>query len=141
MDGVPVGGLKIVGQIDASNPLMFSAGQNALEIAYHDLIWTRSQQDVELDKVFTDVSVYKARVMGPAHVENVAELACRAALSFRGVSHITFPVDFQGMDAVRRGSKRNIPCGMYSAADEGYNQTVLSKKLLDEHHIAGRSTV
>ena len=75
----------------------------------HDLIGTQTQQDVELDKVFMDVSVYNARVMGPAHVENVADLACRAALSYRGVSHITFPVDFQGMDATRRGSKRNIP--------------------------------
>ena len=33
MPGVPVGGLKTVGQIDATNPLMFYAGQNGLEIA------------------------------------------------------------------------------------------------------------
>jgi CBS domain-containing protein len=31
--GVPVGGLKTVGQIDATNPLMFYAGQDGLEIA------------------------------------------------------------------------------------------------------------
>lgn len=31
--GVPVGGLKTVGQIDATNPLVFYAGQNGLEIA------------------------------------------------------------------------------------------------------------
>jgi CBS domain-containing protein len=31
--GVPVGGLMTVGQIDATNPLVFHAGQNALEIA------------------------------------------------------------------------------------------------------------
>lgn len=87
-------------------------GQPVLAITglqYHDLIGTRTQQDVELDKVFADVSVYNARVMGPAHVENVTDLACRAALSYRGVSHITFPVDFQELDAARRGSKRNIP--------------------------------
>lgn len=87
-------------------------GQPVLAITglqYHDLIGTRTQQDVELDKVFMDVSVYNARVMGPAHVENVANLACRAALSCSGVSHIAFPVDFQVMDAVRSGSKRNIP--------------------------------
>jgi CBS domain-containing protein len=33
MPGVPVGGLKTVGQIDATNPLVFYAGQNGLEIA------------------------------------------------------------------------------------------------------------
>src|ERR1700743_3686590 len=36
---------------------------------YHDLIDTHAQQDVDLDKLFTDVAVYNARVMGPAHVE------------------------------------------------------------------------
>ena len=33
MPGVPPGGLKTIGQIDATNPLVFSAGQNGLEIA------------------------------------------------------------------------------------------------------------
>jgi predicted transcriptional regulator len=33
MPGLPVGGLKTVGQIDATNPLVFHAGQNAQEIA------------------------------------------------------------------------------------------------------------
>jgi len=76
---------------------------------YHDLIGTCSQQDVELDKVFADVAVYNARVMGPTHVENVADLACRTALAYRGVAHITFPVDLQDKAASRQGSKRNIP--------------------------------
>src|SRR3954469_17476504 len=52
-------------------------------LAYHDLIGTYSQQDVALDKLFMDVAVYNERIMGPAHVENVAELACRTALSYR----------------------------------------------------------
>src|SRR3954464_11192425 len=49
-------------------------GQPVLAITglqYHDLVGTFSQQDVELDRVFADVAVYNARVMGPAHVENV----------------------------------------------------------------------
>ena len=46
--------------------------------------------------------------MGPAHVENVAELACRTALSRRGVAHITFPVDIQDFE-VEAPSKRNVP--------------------------------
>lgn len=31
--GVPVGGLKTVGQMDATNPLVFRAGQNGMEVA------------------------------------------------------------------------------------------------------------
>jgi pyruvate dehydrogenase (quinone) len=75
---------------------------------YHDLIDTYAQQDVDLDRVFEDVAVYNTRVMGPAHVENVATLACRAALSRRGVAHINFPVDLQEQEGGER-SKRNIP--------------------------------
>ena len=33
MQGIPAGGLKTVGQIDATNLLVFYAGQNGLEIA------------------------------------------------------------------------------------------------------------
>src|SRR3954462_3384487 len=75
-------------------------GQPVLAITghhFHDLIDTHAQQDVNLDRVFADVSVYNTRVMGVAHVENVAHNACRTALTRRGVAHINFPVDFQSM--------------------------------------------
>ena len=78
-------------------------------LQYHDLINTHTQQDVELDKLFMDVSVYNARIMGTTHVENVADLACRTALAYRGVAHIAFPVDFQSQPVEKKGSKRNIP--------------------------------
>src|SRR5437899_6548801 len=48
---------------------------------FHDLIGTHAQQDVELDKLFEDVAVFNQRVMGPSHVENLADLACRTAIS------------------------------------------------------------
>ncbi|HWD98283.1 MAG TPA: thiamine pyrophosphate-dependent enzyme [Bryobacteraceae bacterium] len=64
-------------------------------LQFHDLIGTWTQQDVALDKLFMDVSVYNERVMGAAHMRNVAELACRTALARRGVAHITTPVDVQ----------------------------------------------
>src|SRR6267378_4422540 len=86
-------------------------GQPVLAITgmpYHDLIGTHTQQDVELDKLFMDVAKYNARVMGPTHVENVAHLACRTALLYRGVSHISFPVDLQEAAAGGQRSKRNI---------------------------------
>lgn len=88
-------------------------GQPVLAITghhFHDLIDTFAQQDVNLDRIFADVAVYSTRVMGPAHVRNVTELACRAALTRRGVAHINFPVDLQEAeidDGMR--SSRNIP--------------------------------
>jgi pyruvate dehydrogenase (quinone)/pyruvate oxidase len=79
-------------------------------LPFHDLVSTFTQQDVELDKVFQDCCVYNARVMGPSHVENVTDLACRTALAYHGVSHITFPVDIQEKEVSKRQrSKRNIP--------------------------------
>ena len=79
-------------------------------LQFHDLIGTHTQQDVALDKLFIDVCVYNERVMGPNHVENVVDLACRTALAYRGVSHITIPVDFQEEPAKKSTrSKRNVP--------------------------------
>ena len=86
-------------------------GQPVLAItgmAYHDLIGTYTQQDVALDRLFMDVAKYSERIMGAAHVENVTHLACRTALAYRGVAHITFPVDIQEMDAGAFRSKRNV---------------------------------
>jgi pyruvate dehydrogenase (quinone) len=87
-------------------------GQPVLAITglqYHDLIGTYTQQDVELDKLFMDLCVYNQRVMGPTHVENVTSLACRTALAYQGVAHITVPVDIQEQEVTsERASKRNI---------------------------------
>ena len=77
-------------------------------MAYHDLISTHTQQDVELDKLFMDVADYNARVMGKTHIENVVDLACRTALAYRGVAHISIPTDTQDEKADER-SKRNLP--------------------------------
>ncbi len=79
-------------------------------MAYHDLIDTSTQQDVQLDRLFVDVAKYNARVMGPTHVENVTDLACRTALAYHGVAHITIPTDVQEMTATRKlRSPRNVP--------------------------------
>ncbi len=86
-------------------------GQRVLAItghAFHDLIDTHTQQDVDLDRLFQDVSVYNTRVMGVSHVRNVAELACRTALNYRGVSHLNFPTDLQEQESDER-SRRNVP--------------------------------
>jgi pyruvate dehydrogenase (quinone) len=79
-------------------------------LQFHDLLDTFTQQDVELDKLFMDVAAYNARVMGGHHVRNTVELACRTALSYRGVAHITMPVDVQSQPITKDvRSERNIP--------------------------------
>jgi pyruvate dehydrogenase (quinone) len=79
-------------------------------LQFHDLIGTFTQQDVALDKLFMDVAVFNERIMGAAHVENIIDLACRTALAYRGVAHITIPVDFQEQEVSKRQrSKRNVP--------------------------------
>src|SRR5881396_6846 len=79
-------------------------------LQFHDLIGTYTQQDVALDKLFTDVAVFNERIMGPTHVENITDLACRTAMAYHGVSHITFPVDLQEKEVKeRQRSKRNVP--------------------------------
>ncbi|MDP9169333.1 MAG: thiamine pyrophosphate-binding protein [Acidobacteriota bacterium] len=74
-------------------------------LQFHDLVGTYTQQDVALDKLFMDVCVYNERVMSAAHMQNVAELACRTALARRGVAHITMPVDMQEQEV--NGSERS----------------------------------
>jgi pyruvate dehydrogenase (quinone) len=93
-------------------------GQPVLAITghhYHDLIDTHAQQDIDLDRVYMDVAVYNTRIMGPEHVPNVINLACRTALARRGVAHINFPVDTQSlpMKSAER-SPRNV---------EGYSES------------------
>ncbi len=75
MDGAPV--LAITGQ------------------TYHDLIGTRYQQEVDLLSLFKDVALYNQQVLGAGHARALVDAGCRAALSLRGVAHITCPVDLQ----------------------------------------------
>src|SRR6266446_5839852 len=75
MDGAPV--LALTGQ------------------TYHDLIGTHYQQVVDLLSLFKDVAVYNQQVLGAGHVRALIDAGCRAALSERGVAHITCPVDLQ----------------------------------------------
>jgi len=87
-------------------------GQPVLAITglqFHDLLHTFTQQDVELDKLYMDVAVYNVRVMGPAHMQNAVALACRSALAYHGVAHVTIPVDMQSEPVEEdTRSERNI---------------------------------
>ncbi len=77
---------------------------------FHDLIGTFYQQDVDTVRLMDSVAVYSERVMGPAHVENVTNLAVRMALSNRGVAHLGFPNDFQEKPAAEaKYSMMDVP--------------------------------
>jgi pyruvate dehydrogenase (quinone) len=89
-------------------------------LQFHDLLDTQTQQDVELDKLYMDVAKYNVRVMGPSHVENTVELACRTALAYHGVAHVTIPVDFQSQPVKSAArSPRNLPHHVSESWAEG----------------------
>jgi len=62
---------------------------------YSDLMNSNYQQDVNLMQLFSDVSVYNNLINKPEHAEMAVDIACRKALSQRGVSHLTIPIDIQ----------------------------------------------
>jgi pyruvate dehydrogenase (quinone) len=99
-------------------------GQPVLAITghtFHDLIGTRYQQDVDLDKLYMDVAAYNQRVMGPAHVVNVVDEAIKIALARRTVAHLTIPKDIQewtASDDHRSGA--NVPKHSADEFDAAY---------------------
>jgi pyruvate dehydrogenase (quinone) len=60
---------------------------------YSDLMNCDYQQDVNLTDLFSDISVYNAMINQPEQTEMAVDIACRTALSKRGVSHLTIPID------------------------------------------------
>jgi pyruvate dehydrogenase (quinone) len=71
-------------------PVLALTGQT-----YHDLIGMQYQQEVDLLSLFKDVALYNQMALGAGHVQSLVDAGCRAALSHRGVAHITIPVDLQ----------------------------------------------
>jgi pyruvate dehydrogenase (quinone)/pyruvate oxidase len=64
---------------------------------------TGFQQEVHLDQVFADLCVYNQMFHAPASIPALVDIAVRSALSRRGVSHLTFPVDMQEADPAQSG--------------------------------------
>jgi pyruvate dehydrogenase (quinone)/pyruvate oxidase len=74
---------------------------------YSDLIGSGYQQDVDQLQLFSDVSVYNNMINEPEQAEMVVDIACRTALSQRGVSHFTIPIDVQVLKG--KYSKHKVP--------------------------------
>jgi pyruvate dehydrogenase (quinone) len=64
---------------------------------FHDLIGTHFMQGVDTVELMQSVAAYNVRVTGPLHARIVGNLACRTALSARGVAHLTVAKDIQAM--------------------------------------------
>lgn len=76
---------------------------------YSDLMNSDYQQDVNLIDLFSDVSVYNAMINQPEQAEMAVDIACRTALSKRGVSHLTIPIDVQERRVTGRYSRHKVP--------------------------------
>ena len=76
---------------------------------YSDLMNSNYQQDVNLLQLFSDVTVYNNMINRPEHAEMTVDIACRSALSLRGVSHVTIPIDVQEMKLEGRYSRHKVP--------------------------------
>jgi len=64
---------------------------------FHDLIGTHFMQGVDTISLMESVALYNVQVSGPLHARIVGNIACRAALSGRGVAHLTVAKDIQAM--------------------------------------------
>src|ERR671921_86749 len=76
---------------------------------YSDLMGSGYQQDVNQLELFADVAVYNNMVIAPEQAEMAVDIACRTALSQRGVSHLTIPIDIQEKKLEGNYSKHKVP--------------------------------
>lgn len=74
-------------------------------------------QEVDLYTLFKDVSLFNQTVVNPEQIPRLAAHACQAALSGRGVAHLSLPVDVAAAPAadeprrrVWTGTARTVPC-------------------------------
>ena len=77
-------------------------------LTYSDMMGSDYQQDVNLLQLFSDVTVYNNMIIATEQAEMVVDIACRAALTRRGVSHLTIPIDIQERKLEGKYSKHKI---------------------------------
>ncbi|MGA7043998.1 MAG: thiamine pyrophosphate-dependent enzyme [Nitrososphaeraceae archaeon] len=101
------------GAIHLLNGLYDAKADNTPVIAitgttYSDMMGSDYQQDVNLLQLFSDVTVYNNMIIATEQAEMVVDIACRAALTRRGVSHLTIPIDIQERKLEGKYSKHKI---------------------------------
>jgi pyruvate dehydrogenase (quinone) len=63
------------------------------------VLGTGYQQEVHLDRLYEDVSVYDQIVVNPVQLPGLVDIAVRTAYARRGVAHLTVPNDIQIAEA------------------------------------------
>jgi pyruvate dehydrogenase (quinone) len=96
---------------------------------YSDLMNSNYQQDVNLLQLFSDVAVYNNMINRPEHAEMTVDIACRSALSLRGVSHLTIPIDVQELKLKGEYSRHKVAG---HTSDFYTNITVPEKGLIEK---------
>src|SRR5919198_320202 len=96
---------------------------------YSDLMNSSYQQDVNLLQLFSDVSVYNNIINRPEHTEMAVDIACRTALTQRGVSHLTIPIDVQEMELKGKYSRHKVAG---HTSDVYTNLTMPDKQLIQK---------
>jgi pyruvate dehydrogenase (quinone) len=121
------GGLHLInGLYDAKldhQPVLAITGMQATS-----QLGTGFQQEVHLDRVFADLCVYNEMFQAPASIPALVDIAVRSAMSMRGVSHITFPVDMQEADPKQSGYEGGLDT----------SRTPASAPVFDPPHVVPR---
>ncbi len=120
------------GAIHLLNGLYDAKADNTPVIAitgstYSDLMNSSYQQDVNLIPLFSDVSVYNSLISVPEQAEMAVDIACRTALSQRGVSHLTIPIDIQEKKLNGKYTRHNVA---YHTSDVYAAETIPSQSLI-----------
>jgi pyruvate dehydrogenase (quinone)/pyruvate oxidase len=76
---------------------------------FSDIMNSGFLQDVNLVQLFSDVASYNTMINVPEQAEMAVDLACRTALSRKGVSHINIPVDVQEKKLKGNYSRHKVP--------------------------------
>ena len=76
---------------------------------FSDIMNSGFLQDIKLLQLFSDVASYNTMINVPEQAEMAVDLACRTALSRKGVSHINIPIDVQEKKLKGNYSRHKIP--------------------------------
>jgi pyruvate dehydrogenase (quinone)/pyruvate oxidase len=122
------------GAIHLLNGLYDAKADNTPVIAitgttYSDLMNSSYQQDVNLLQLFSDVAVYNDMINVPEHAEMAVDIACRTALSNRGVSHLTIPIDVQEKKISGKYSRHNV--ASHHTSHASIAETIPSHSLIE----------
>jgi pyruvate dehydrogenase (quinone) len=122
------------GAIHLLNGLYDAKADNTPVIAitgttYTDLMNSSYQQDVNLLQLFSDVTVYNDMITVPEQAEMAVDIACRTALTQRGVSHLTIPIDVQEKKLSGKYSRHNVA---YHTSDVYVSETIPSHSLIEK---------